>query len=186
MPGTKIDLKRELHELYVPGREPVLVDVPELPFLAVDGQGDPNTSAAYAEAIEALFSVSYAIKFALKRGPAGLDYAVMPLEGLWWADDTAAFPGDDKASWSWTAMIAQPPEVTVLGPLGSFRVFGSAANDHTDITGTYSWSDNLSWIHGKQTIRGGVSLLRQENGRQETGNARGKITFQTFNDFLLA
>jgi hypothetical protein len=112
VPGTKIDLKRELHELYVPGREPVLVDVPELPFLAVDGQGDPNTSAAYAEAIEALFSVSYAIKFALKRGPAGLDYAVMPLEGLWWADDTAAFPGDDKASWSWTAMIAQPPEVT--------------------------------------------------------------------------
>ncbi len=82
-------------------------------------------------------------------------------------------------------LLAQPPEITVLGPLGSFRLFGSAANDHTDITGTYSWSDNLSWIHGKQTIRGGVFVLRQDNGRLDTGSARGRITFQTFGDFLL-
>ena len=74
----------------------------------IDGQGDPNTSEVYAEAVEALFSVSYAAKFIVKKGPQEIDYRVMPLEGLWWADDMAAFTVRDKASWKWTMMILQP------------------------------------------------------------------------------
>lgn len=112
-PGMdKIDLKRELKVLYKPSaKEVTVVDVPAFDFLMVDGEGDPNTSKAYNEAVEALFSVSYTIKFALKK-ERGLDYVVMPLEGLWWADDLASFSRDDKASWKWTMMIMQPPEAS--------------------------------------------------------------------------
>jgi hypothetical protein len=78
-----------------------------------------------------------------------------------------------------------PPEITVLGPLGTFRLFGTNPNDNHFKTVTYSWADNLSWVRGKQRIRMGGFFLRQFNGRADTGGARGKITFQTFSDFLL-
>lgn len=104
----KVDLKKELKELYAPPREPVLVEVPPMTFLAVDGVGDPN-GPEYAAAVEALFAVAYRIKFALKR-EAELDFTVMPLEALWWADDPTVFAAGNRAEWQWTAMIAQPEE----------------------------------------------------------------------------
>lgn len=82
-------------------------------------------------------------------------------------------------------LFPQPPEVTVLGPMGSFRLFGSDPNDNHFETRTYSWADNVSWVHGKQRLRGGGYFLNQYNGRADTGGARGKITFQTFEDFLV-
>jgi len=108
MPTTKIDFKRELRELYAPGRTPVLVEVPEMAFLMIDGRGDPNTADSYREAIEALYAVSYTVKFAVKRGPAEIDFGVMPLEGLWWSEDPTVFSTGDKSAWNWTAMIMQP------------------------------------------------------------------------------
>ena len=109
----KIDLRKELKHLYQPSaKEVVQVDIPTFSFLMVDGKGDPNTSHEYTEAIEALFSVSYAAKFMVKKGPQKLDYAVMPLEGLWWADNMAAFTANDKAQWKWTMMIMQPSFVS--------------------------------------------------------------------------
>lgn len=74
----------------------------------IDGIGDPNTAPEYAAAVEVLFTVSYALKFMVKRGRVALDYGVMPLEGLWWADDMAAFSSAAKARWKWTMMILQP------------------------------------------------------------------------------
>jgi hypothetical protein len=111
MPATKIDLVREFKELYAPGREPATVEVPEFSFLMVDGHGDPNVAREYGHAVEALYSVSYTLKFALKRGPRGLDYRVMPLEGLWWVPDMSAFTIEDKSAWDWTMMIRQPEQV---------------------------------------------------------------------------
>jgi hypothetical protein len=110
--GTKVDFKRELRELYSAKRDPTFVEVPELQFAMVDGHGDPNEAAEYAEAVQALFSVSYTARFALKRAPDGLDYGVMPLEGLWWAKDMSAFTTGDRSSWDWTMMIMQPAQVT--------------------------------------------------------------------------
>ena len=105
----KIDLKKDLKHLYQPSAKDVAqIEVPTFKFLMVDGEGDPNTSQAYAQAVEALFSVSYTAKFMVKKGPQAFDYAVMPLEGLWWADDTSAFVANDKAKWKWTMMILQP------------------------------------------------------------------------------
>jgi hypothetical protein len=105
----KIDFKKELKHLYQPSaKEVVQVEVPTFQFLMVDGEGDPNKSQEYAQAVEALFSVSYTAKFMVKKGVQGIDYAVMPLEGLWWADDMSAFIANDKSKWKWTMMIMQP------------------------------------------------------------------------------
>lgn len=110
---TKIDVKKELKQLYrASAKDVVQLDVPALTYLMVDGQGDPNTSPEYAQAIEALYSVAYTAKFMVKKGPEALDYAVMPLEGLWWADDMSAFTSNDRSRWKWTMMIMQPAFVS--------------------------------------------------------------------------
>ena len=109
----KIDFKKELRHLYNPSvKEIVVVDVPRMSFLMVDGQGDPNTSQEYKDAVEALYALAYALKFMVKKGKAGIDYAVMPLEGLWWADDMTQFRAENKHIWKWTAMIMQPEYVS--------------------------------------------------------------------------
>ena len=106
---AKVDLKKELKHLYQPSaRDVVQVDVPAFRFLMIDGAGDPNTSPWYAQAVEALFSVSYTAKFMVKKGQSGIDYAVMPLEGLWWSDDLSSFASNDRTKWQWTMMIHQP------------------------------------------------------------------------------
>lgn len=105
----KIDLRKELKQLYSPSPKAISeVKVPRFTYLMIDGQGDPSTSADYAAAVEALFAVSYTAKFMVKKGPTKQDYAVMPLEGLWWADDLGAFAANDRAKWRWTMMILQP------------------------------------------------------------------------------
>jgi hypothetical protein len=104
----KIDFKKELKYLYQPSaKEVVQVNVPAMNFLMIDGEGDPNTSRSYPEVVAALFSVVYAIKFKVKKTLA-IDYGVLPLEGLWWADDMAKFSVEDKSAWKWTMMIMQP------------------------------------------------------------------------------
>ncbi len=109
---AKIDLKSEFKSLYKPSAKEVIeVNVSAFNFLMIDGEGNPNTAESYKEAVEALFSVSYSIKFSLKND-RGLDYTVMPLEGLWWSDDLSTFVKDEKGQWKWTMMIMQPPEVT--------------------------------------------------------------------------
>lgn len=104
----KVDLKKELKELYVPSSKEVsIVRVPKMNFLMIDGIGDPNTSKAYSDSIETLYSVSYSIKFILKKEKE-IDYVVMPLEGLWWAEDMGQFSTKNKDKWKWTSMIMQP------------------------------------------------------------------------------
>jgi len=109
----KLDWKKELKHLYQPSaKEVAQVDVPTMHYLMVDGKGDPNTAQEYADAVTALFPVAYAIKFMAKKSRLAIDYGVMPLEGLWWANDMSRFTTGDKSNWLWTMMIAQPPFVT--------------------------------------------------------------------------
>lgn len=109
----KVDFKKELKHLYRPAKaEFSVVDVPTMQFLMVDGHGDPNVAQAYAEAVEALYAVAYKIKFASKKS-LDRDYVVPPLEGLWWAQEMAAFTTAlDKGRWDWTMMIMQPDWIT--------------------------------------------------------------------------
>jgi hypothetical protein len=104
-----VDHRKELSTLYGAKREPSILAVPPLSYLMIDGHGDPNVSRAYSEAVEALYSLSFAVKFAVKRETC-VDYRVMPLEGLWWCEDMRRFSVENKADWSWTLMILQPPE----------------------------------------------------------------------------
>ena len=97
--------------LYRATTTPQLVQVPPLTFLCLDGHGDPNTSPAYASAVQALYSVSYAAKFAVKKA-GGPDFKVSPLEGLCWAEEMSTFRAGDKSDWDWTMMIRQPDTVT--------------------------------------------------------------------------
>ena len=107
----KRDFKKELKHLYQPSaKEFSVVDVPSLNFLMIDGHGNPNTSPDYTAAIEALYSLAYTIKFALK--PKGIDFVVGPSEGLWWMEDMRQFSQENKDRWDWTMMILQPEEVT--------------------------------------------------------------------------
>jgi hypothetical protein len=109
----KIDFKKRLKQLYsAPAKAPVIVDVPPMNFIMIDGAGDPNTSLEFQQTVEALFSTSYTLKFMIKKGPMTIDYRVLPLEGIWWADDMASFTARDKESWKWTLMIMQPEYVT--------------------------------------------------------------------------
>lgn len=109
----KMDLKKTLKHLYQPSaKEIVCVDVPEMNFLMVDGEGDPNTSQSFSDAIEALYPVSYTLKFMVKKGEMRVDYGVLPLEALWWADDMSAFTTGNKDVWKWTLMIMQPDFIT--------------------------------------------------------------------------
>jgi hypothetical protein len=109
---AKIDFKKELKDLYsASAKATTIVDVPEMNFLMIDGEGDPNTSQAFKDAVEALYSVSYSLKFMIKR-EKGIDYGVMPLEGLWWTNGRAEFSRDNKGLWKWTVMIMQPQWVT--------------------------------------------------------------------------
>ncbi|MEY3441813.1 MAG: hypothetical protein RLZZ519_94 [Bacteroidota bacterium] len=105
----KIDFQKQDRHLYSSSaKEPSWVEVPAMNFLMIDGEGDPNTSQAYREAVEALFSMAYALKFKVKKGPQEIDFGVLPLEGLWWADDPRAFVEGKKDQWKWTLMIRQP------------------------------------------------------------------------------
>lgn len=107
-PVPAVDLRRRLHPLYDPPREPVLVDVPELTCLMIDGHGAP-AGEEYQGALAALFALSYGLHFALKRSGV-VDAPVMPLETLWELPGGAAHP-EDPSGWGWTALMVQPDEV---------------------------------------------------------------------------
>ena len=110
----KTDYKKELKHLYRPSTKKVeIVDVPTMNFLMIDGQGDPNTSQAFQDAISTLYPLSYTLKFMIKKGDTGIDYGVLPLEGLWWADDMSSFVTGNKDKWKWTLMIMQPEFITM-------------------------------------------------------------------------
>jgi hypothetical protein len=102
------DWRKDLKEMYFPPTNKVVeVMVPKLRFLAIEGEGDPNSSHDFQSAVEALFTLSYTLKFSIKKSDPPKDYKVGPLEGLWWnCDDGSLVQG--KGGWSWKAMILQP------------------------------------------------------------------------------
>lgn len=104
----KIDFKKTLDAYQARRHQVRLVDVPDLQYVKIDGHGDPNTSPAFAEAVESLDPVAYTLKFASKI-ELHRDYVVPPLEGLWWAEDMSSFTvARDKSRWDWTLMLMVP------------------------------------------------------------------------------
>lgn len=111
------DFKKEYKELYLPGKKPVIVEVPEMKFIMVQGNGNPNNSPAYQNAMNVLYGLSYSIKMSKRSGkqPEGyFDYVVPPLEGLWWEEGNSfdGYSVTDKEKFHWISMIRQPDFVT--------------------------------------------------------------------------
>jgi hypothetical protein len=105
----KFDGKKQYSEFYSMNKDGIrLVEVPDFNYLMLDGQGDPNTSPAFKQSIDTLFSLAYTLKFSLKKSLSAIDYGVMPLEGIWWMDDMSQFSLETKKDWKWSLMIMQP------------------------------------------------------------------------------
>lgn len=116
----KLDYKKKYKELYLPKPEPMLIEVPPIRFIMVDGEGAPE-GTLYQEALEILYALTYSIKMSKLSAapPEGyFEYVVPPLEGLW--DSRGGGYDPDRNQWTWTLMIRQPDFVTEA-------VFGRAA-----------------------------------------------------------
>lgn len=110
--SEQIDYKKQYKEFYNPSKKnPEIVNIPEFKFLMIDGEDAREESINFQNAIQALFNVSYKTKFYF-RNEKNITYKVMPLEGLWWADDMSDFEKYNKEKWKWTLMIMQPDFVT--------------------------------------------------------------------------
>lgn len=113
----KIDYKKEYKDLYLPKQKPMLIEVPKIIYVTVNGKGDPNTSSEYKEALELLYGISYTIKMSKMTDDkidGYFEYVVPPLEGLWWLDKKSDdLMISDKSKFNWKSMIRLPEFVTI-------------------------------------------------------------------------
>lgn len=112
-----LDLKKKFKYLYQPSAKKIeIIQVPNLQFAMINGAIEkgqaPGTSPLFAQATQALYGLSYTLKFMLKkRKTNAVDYSVMALEGLWWVED-GMFDITIKDNWFYTLMIMQPEVIT--------------------------------------------------------------------------
>jgi hypothetical protein len=109
---SKLDLRKELKQYYTAKKRPEVIDVPPGNFLTIVGRGEPG-GEAYAAAIQALYGMSFTLKF--KSKAEGLDFTVMALEGFWWWDDRRVFDlegAPPRDEWNWKSMMRQPDFIT--------------------------------------------------------------------------
>ena len=111
--AEKVDYKKKDRHLYFPPTHPVILSVPSMKFLAVEGNGSPQ-GEEYQQAIRLLYSTSFTIKMSRISGnsPNGYhEYVVPPLEGLWELGPSG-FDFSHKEDWKWISLIRQPDFVT--------------------------------------------------------------------------
>lgn len=109
----KLEYKKIYKELYLPKETPVIITVPQIKFIMIDGIGDPNEKE-YGLAINALYSLSYAVKMSYKSKNIPedyYDYTVFPLEGVWDLVDKS-LPPTIKSNFKYNIMIRQPDFLT--------------------------------------------------------------------------
>ena len=110
------DFKKEYKEFYLPKNTPGIVTVPKMNYIAVRGQGDPNSEdSEYKRSIELLYGVAFTIKMS-KKGSRQIegyfDYVVPPLEGFWWQEGIVGIDYDHKESFRFISVIRLPDFVT--------------------------------------------------------------------------
>jgi hypothetical protein len=113
---NKIDLIKEYRNYFTAKAKPELVTIEEAHFIAIKGKGDPN-APAFAQNIEALYSIAYTIKFMYKAQNS--DFTVSKLEAQWWYDENK-FPGKNietatevpRSEWEYQLLIRMPAFVT--------------------------------------------------------------------------
>lgn len=111
----KFDYKKIHKEFYTATSKPKLLVVPEFKYITISGEGNPNTSEMFSNAVQTLYPIAYTLKFMIKKGKTALtpcDYNIMPLEGQWWADDMENFITRNKDSWKWKIQLFMPDFIT--------------------------------------------------------------------------
>lgn len=99
-----IDHRKIFKHLYSASKtSPVIIEVPTLNYLMIDGQGRP-TGTEFQQAANTLYPVAYTLKFMVRERIA-IDYHVMPMEIIWKVNR-------EKKQFAWTMLIMQPEYVT--------------------------------------------------------------------------
>ena len=106
------DYKKEYKEFYLPGKQPQIVEIPKMNFIAVRGKGDPNEEGgAYKESIGLLYGIAFTIKMS-KKGSHEIqgyfDYVVPPLEGFWHQEGVEGIDYGRKEEFQWISVIRLP------------------------------------------------------------------------------
>jgi len=77
------------------------------------------------------------------------------------------------------------PYAPALSFPGFFQAGGSSSNDESVHNLQYQFADQISWTHGKHTVRVGGELEQANWFWDYLGLSRGILAFQTFSDFLI-
>ncbi|MBI9009901.1 MAG: GyrI-like domain-containing protein [Tenericutes bacterium] len=113
----KIEWRKHYKDIYLPKAKPELIELEEIQYLTIRGEGSPD-SEAFTQSVEALYTLSYALKMAPRKGiviDGYQEYAVFPLEGVWsfneegirlYSDGVSA--NDLRDYFSFELMIRQP------------------------------------------------------------------------------
>lgn len=106
------DYKKEYKEFYMPKNQPVIVDIPKMQYIAVQGVGDPNVEGGeYKNAIGVLYALAYTLKMSYKTDyqiEGFFEYVVPPLEGFWWQEGISGFDYKRKEEFHWISVIRVP------------------------------------------------------------------------------
>lgn len=92
---------------------------------------------------------------------------------------TASSVGTQSAAPSYFDLIP------VIAFTGLFTFGGSTVDVARAPQQYYEWADQISWTHGKHTVRAGYDEQYVKWSQNVPGFNRGTLTFQTFADFLV-
>lgn len=110
------DYKKENKEYYMPPKKPVIIEIPQMNYIAVRGKGNPNDeNGEYSKAIKMLYGIAYTIRMSYKgdhKIDGYFEYVVPPLEGFWWQDGIAGVDYTNKDSFNWISLIRLPDFVS--------------------------------------------------------------------------
>jgi hypothetical protein len=146
-----------MKQLFTAKAQPAFVEVPALPYLMVDGSGDPS-GPDYLDAVQRLYRTAYRIRGVFKE--RGEIYKVPPLEGLW--SDVGDGLGD-RGAWRWTMMLFQPlgaDAAMIEAPGVRLETFEEGPSVHVLHVGPYN--RETAAIHR-------LLAFAAEHGREVTG-----------------
>ena len=106
------DFKKEYKEYYLPKVNPLIVTIPKMKYIAVNGKGNPNDeNGEYRQSINLLYSIAYTIKMSYKSNfkiDGFIEFVVPPLEGFWWQEDNKNIDYSHKENFSFISIIRMP------------------------------------------------------------------------------
>lgn len=84
--------------------------------------------------------------------------------------------------------MTQLADQSIIPPIivsGLFSLGGSLNDNFVTAISSFQWSDDLTWVHGRHTVRGGYRFDRVRDNFNLPGPKRGELIFLSFPDFLL-